>query len=264
MKLRLFMRSPNVLPFFRIGTAVAGLFLACGPPVSAEDKVAAPVVTITTGEDVMRIARNSLYSQDAQMTGRLRPGGITFKQVPFQISVFEREIKFGFYKDDKTKNPIDKVVSLNLQDNRYELREIVKGRNEELPLERYGERIRDTDVTFEDIAMRFLYWPDPERQPDEKVGGVVGNVDAWVVDAVNPIESGPYRKVRVWVDQGSGAALKIEGYDARGRLKKRFQVKGVQRDGDGGWVPDTVRVESFDPETGKNTSDTVMEFDKPK
>jgi len=240
--------------------------LASGFPVraEAEEEAERPVVTISSGEDVLRVARNSLYNQDAKLRGRLRPGGISFKQVPFQISVFEREIKFGFHKGDKSKNEIDQVVILNLKDNRYELREIVEGRNEELALERYGERIRGTDVTFEDIAMRFLYWPDPERQPDEKVGGVVGAVDAWVVDAENPIETGPYRKVRVWVDKASGAALKIEGYDGKGRLRKRFQVKGVQRDGDGGWVPETVRVESFNPETGKNTSDTVMEFDKPK
>jgi hypothetical protein len=264
MKIPASMKVTNRFRLLRSALALAALVFCAGLPLAAEDGAEAPVVTVTTGEDIMRIARNSLYNQDAQMTGRLRPGGITFRQVPFQISVFEREIKFGFYKDDKSKNPIDKVVSLNLKDNRYELREIVKGKNDELPLERYGEKIRGTDVTFEDISMRFLYWPDSERQPDEKVGGVVGNVNAWVVVAKNPIETGPYRKVRVWVDQGSGAALKIEGYDAKDRMKKRFQVKGVQRDGDGGWVPDTVRVESFDPETGKNTSDTVMEFDKPK
>lgn len=261
------MRIPNAFPSFRIALAISGLAIPFAPIISAQEKTPAPpVITISTGEDVMRIARNSLYNQDAKMKGSLRPVGISFqKSIPFVISVFEREIKFCFYKDDKTSSKeFDKVVSLNLEDNRYELREIVKGKNEELALERYGDTIRGTDVTFEDISMRFLYWPDPVRQPDESVRGVVGNVKAWVVDAVNPIESGPYRKVRVWVDQGSGAALKIEGYDAEGRLTKRFEVKGVQRDGDGGWVPEWVKVKTYDPKTGKRLSGTDMEFDKPK
>lgn len=261
-----FMRIPKSFLLRAPGFAVAALFVCpVGSAFADEERGGAPAVQIKTGEDIVRVARNSLYGTEAVMKGRLRPGGITFKQVPFQVAVVDREISFRFYGGDKTKNGINQIISLSLKDNRYEMNETVTGRaKKELALERYGEKIRDTDVTYEDIAMRFLYWPDPVRQPDEKVGGLVGNVDTWVVDTVNPIASGPYRKVRVWVDQGSGAALKIEGYDGQGRMKKRFQVKGVQRDGDGGWVPESVRVESYDPASGKNTSDTVMEFDKPK
>ncbi len=256
------MRIPARLSRTLAFAALVAVSLPLVGPAFADDE---PPPVIESAEDIVRAARNSLYASEAFMKGRLRPEGISFSKIPFQVAVADREITFSFYQDDKTKNGINQIISLSLKDNRYEMSETITGQEKTaLPLERYGQKIRGTDVTYEDIAMRFLYWPDPVRQPDEQVGGLVGNVDTWVVDAENPIESGPYRKVRVWVDKASGATLRIEGYDAKGRLKKRFEVKGVQRDGDGGWVPETVRVESFDPETGKNTSDTVMEFDKPK
>ncbi len=218
-----------------------------------------------SAEQILRVARQSLAPINYDLTGIMRPGGISFKKVPFKLTMFEKSLRFRFHKDDKSKNPFDLTITLDLKDNRYQMFETPFGQEKkELPLERYGERIRGTDVTFEDIALRFLYWPDPKRLPDEKIMRPTKRRDSCVIECRNPIESGPYRKVLAWIDKQSGALLKIEGYGRTGKMVKQFYVRDVQRAGKGEWVLEKVRVTTFDPDSGKQKSETYMEFDKPK
>jgi len=213
-----------------------------------------------TAEEVLRLARYSQALQNHDLEGYIRPKGISFKKVPFKLTLIDKQIHFSFYKDDKTKNGLNQRISLDLKDNRYILREIVAGKNEELPLERYHEKVRGTPITYEDLSMRFLYWPDPKRLPDEK--GPKGR-QSWVVDTANPLESGPYERMRVWVDQESGALLRIEGYNRDKKLVKEFEIRKIQRGGDGTWVLKEMRVTGIDPRTG-DKDETVMEIEDPK
>jgi hypothetical protein len=50
--------------------------------------------------------------------------------------------------------------------------------------------------------------------------------------------------VRVWLDDASGALLRIEGYDWEGRLLRRFEVVSGQRI-DGRWMLKQMRIERF-------------------
>jgi hypothetical protein len=213
-----------------------------------------------TAEEVLRLARYSQALQNHDLDGYIRPSGISFTKVPFKLTLMEKQIHFSFYEDNKTKNGINQRISLDLKDNRYILREIVKGKNEELPLSRYAEKVRDTPITYEDLSMRFLYWPDPVKGPDEKA--IKGRM-AWVVNIKNPLPSGPYARMRVWVDQGSGALAKIEGYNKDNKLVKEFEVRKIQRGGNETWVLKEMRVTGIDPETGKR-EETVMEIEDPK
>jgi negative regulator of sigma E activity len=54
--------------------------------------------------------------------------------------------------------------------------------------------------------------------------------------------------VRVWLDQASGALLRIEGFDWQGRLLRRFEVVSGQRI-DGQWMLKQMRIERFSPES---------------
>lgn len=214
-----------------------------------------------TAEEILRLARYSQALQNHDLEGYIRPKGITFTKVPFKLTLIDKQIHFSFYEDDKTKNGINQRISLDLKDNRYILREIVKGKNEELPLDRYNERVRDTPITYEDLAMRFLYWPDPKRLPDDP-DGPKGRL-AWVVDTTNPLKTGPYGRMRVWVDQSSGALLRIEGYNRDNKIVKEFEIRKIQRGGDGTWVLKEMRITGIDPITG-NKDETVMEIEDPK
>jgi hypothetical protein len=52
------------------------------------------------------------------------------------------------------------------------------------------------------------------------------------------------------VDEASGALLRIEGYDWQGKLVRRFEVLTVQKI-EGQWFLRTMRIENYDPATGK-------------
>jgi negative regulator of sigma E activity len=68
-----------------------------------------------------------------------------------------------------------------------------------------------------------------------------------------------YGVVRVWVDKNTGALMKIEGYDRKGRLSKNFTVVSVQKI-DGQYMLESMRVERIDPETRKVALRTYLDI----
>ena len=217
----------------------------------ADDKGKAP--------DPAKLVREVRYSQAEQsydLTGELTKGR---KDIPFKMSMIEEldMIRFRF------ANPTQ-VISLVLKDNRYILTEQLAGQKpKELDQKRYGERIRGTDVTYEDISQRFLYWPNPKLLGTDKLRITVLR-DCWVVRLDNPRRGfGPYGVVKIWIDQESKALLQVEGFDWNGRKVKRFEVIKVQKDRDVGmWLLEKMRVETIDQE-GNRKEKTYMDMEKP-
>ncbi len=217
-----------------------------------------------TAEEIVKLARMSQALQNHDLTGHLRPRGISLRRIPLKISLFEKDIRFMFHEGDSSKNPIDQIIKLSLRNNRYEMTEIRKGQAE-APIDpkRYGDTIRGTDVTYEDLSMRFLYWPKPERIGDDKVG----RVESWIVAMKNPLETGPYDYVKVWVGKNSGALMRVEGWKdhaGKPRVAKVFRVDKVQRGGDGTWVLEQMEIHTYNVATGKIASTTLMEIEDPK
>jgi len=210
------------------------------------------------GDDATGIVLASRYSQADQavdMTGSLRKG---FKKVPFKMSMVPemKMIRFRF------NDPVQ-IISLTLDPNRYELTEQLAGQKAKpLDQKRYGEKIHGTDVTYEDISQRFLYWPKPKIQGEDKL--IKRQRDCWIVRLDNPRPGfGPYHVVLAWIDKENSALLKVEGYDSKGRIIKRFEVSNVQKDRKAGvWVLEAMSVETIDPD-GKRKSDTTMSLSKP-
>jgi len=154
--------------------------------------------------EIVRLARLSASFSDHSMKGSIRQNGWPFQTpIPFQMDLHEKEIRFSFYKENSSKKGIDQTICLQLNDNRHLLREIIKGSNKELPIKRYSEKIRSTNITYEDLSMRYLYWPDPKRLSDARAKGG----ECWVIEAVNPLdhrapsaasECGSIRKAEAW------------------------------------------------------------------
>ena len=64
---------------------------------------------------------------------------------------------------------------LRLKDKHYDLLEIVNGNTVAFPEAKIGQSIEGTDLSYEDLAMRFLYWPNARvrKQEHYKVGAHV-------------------------------------------------------------------------------------------
>ncbi len=224
------------------------LFLALGLIASsalAEDKQA------PTAEEIMQMVRMSYALQNNQLTGRLRDNE-SGKEEPFTLSMAEKVIEFLF------RNPVQ-TVQLDLGATPPLLRESKTGETAKVPLSKYGEKVRDFDLNYEDLSLRFLYWPNPTLMGEETL--VLGE-EAWKIRLTTPDAKGPYGTVDVWIHQGSGGMAKMEGFDMQGRLIRRYKVNSVQKVGES-HIPKEMRIESFDPNTGKRSGMTYMNFDKP-
>jgi hypothetical protein len=226
--------------------APGGAQATVNPPAAAP---APPPKTIDelNAAEVLRLVRYSYTLYDRDFHGQLRVGLRT--KIPFTLSLQPNYIRFKF--DD----PIQ-IIHLNTEGEQFFLKEVVAGSDAEVPPERYAQNIRDTDVTYDDLSMRFLYWPDARIIRDTDV--LKGRA-TWLIRARNPDGLGTYSTVDIWIDKGSGGLMKMLGYNAQGRPIRKFEVLHGKKIDDI-WMVDEMRVETLDPADGKRVSHTYMEI----
>lgn len=189
-----------------------------------------------SAEDILRAARENPMNQQAKLDARLTNDDV---RIPFTITLDHGVVSYAFQNPDQT-------IQLVLGEDSSELRERTGGKTATVPPSRYAEKIRGTPVTYEDLALRMLYWPRPKLLGEE----VIRTRSTWKVEVQAPRGQSQYGAARIWIDKESGAALRIEGYDSNGRLKKRFEMTTVRKI-DGKWMLNTMRVETHDPQTQK-------------
>lgn len=102
--------------------------------------------------------------------------------------------------------------------------------------------VLDSDLTVEDLAEQFQWWPNPVFAGDDKVGG----------DACRLIESRPpagtrstYPLVRSCVSLSKRLIIRVEKIDASGRVVKRFTVTRTTRAPSGVITPRTLEVQNL-------------------
>ena len=222
--------------------------LSCGALVPASAQQETPFgkpLEQLTPDEILSLVRYSYTLHDREFDAQLRKD---FQAIKFKLSLKPNYIRFRF------DNP-PQAIHLDTGAERLALREIVQGSNGEIAPERYGERIRGTDIAFEDLALRFLYWPNPRVVDHESFK----TRDAWKLQIINPDNRGPYSYVYVWVDKASGGLLKMEGYShgARPEMIKQFEVTHGKKMDDV-WIADVIRVRSYDD--GKKEGTTWLEI----
>jgi hypothetical protein len=121
---------------------------------------------------------------------------------------------------------------------------------------RYDKPVEGTDITYEDVSLNFLYWTKAKIDGSE----TIDVLDCWKLHLEPAGQPSSYAVVLLWVSKRTGDFLQGEGYDKTGKLVKRFKVRSGQRDGQGGWMLKTMRVETL--AEGKDESLTYLEIDK--
>jgi len=180
-------------------------------------------------EELLRVARAASTSNDAEVQGRLRAGEAV---TPFSLRVGSGKLRFTF------ANP-DRVLEVRLGDESsgvYDARgrEVQKGMMESVA--------EGSGVTVEDLSLGFLYWPDARLLGRE----TVKTRPSWNIELRPGKRGSEFAIVRVWLDEESGALLRIEGFDWQGHLSRRFEVVSGQRI-DGKWMLKQMRIEKFEP-----------------
>ena len=114
----------------------------------------------------------------------------------------------------------------------------------------FADQIRGTDITYDDIAMRFLHWPNPILLSTDKAKGGA----AWKIRCINPSKNESYSIVDVWVSHRSGTLVKMNAYNSDRKIIKTFEVDSIQQI-KGDWFVETMIVRTFPTKSkGKITS----------
>lgn len=202
-----------------------------------------------TAEDVMRLVRMSYALQDYKLSASLRDE-TSGKKEQFELTMQQKTIRFRF------TNPAE-IINLDLAATPAALTRVQPGGRENVPIERYGDSVRGMAINYEDLSLRFTYWPNPQMIGAE----TIKTAKCWIVRVVNPDGKGPYGVVDLWVHQGSGGVARMDAYDPKANLVKRFQVISVQKANDITILKE-MRIEAFDPATKKAINRTYMKLDK--
>lgn len=188
------------------------------------------------------------------LTGQLRKGR---DRTPVTIFLKGKDIQFQFSEDGKPW----RIFHMRLADENFRLFEIVDDATRPFDRDKLVEPIAGTDLTYEDLALRFFYWPDPQLVKIEEVKGQ----DCYRLRIEKPEGmAGRYQSVEVWVHVKYGAFMRIRGYNEAGILIKEFQVEKVMQVDHQTWTLEKMQVSSHHPETGRRSSITELSFDRPK
>ena len=208
-----------------------------------------------SAQQILEGARISttLTKLDEGLNGSLRKGS----QIPITLFLKGKDIQFQF---SENKSPW-RIFHMRIGDENFNLFEIIDGKTTEFPAKKIVEPIAGTDLTYEDLALRFFYWPNPKLEATEDVGGQL----CYKLRIDKPRGSvGRYEVVYVWVHTKFGAFMRIRGHDKNGGLIKEFQVEDVMQIAENVWTLRKMQVATCDPSNNRRISITDVTFDKPK
>jgi len=202
-----------------------------------------------TADSILEDVRRSRAVKDRDLAGTLTKGDV---EVPFVVTLKAEYIRFTF------KDPAQ-ILHLEFKQKGSELREVTAGSNKPVAPSRYAEGIRGTDLSYDDIFMRYLYWQKKTLQP---------NLESWktrkcyVIDLFAPAQVGEYGVVRIFTDKESGGLLRVMCYDWQGKMIKALSVTSGMKV-DGATCLKSMDVIRYDPNTRKVTGETTFELQKP-
>lgn len=192
---------------------------------------------------ILEAVRVNPMGQNMALNAQLREGS---KATPFKIIV-DDAVRYRFEAPDQE-------LILRLGEDTSSLQERVGGKTSEVKSAKLDDSVRGTGITYEDLALKFLYWKAPKLLGEE----TVRSLRAWKIELQSGRDSSQYGVARVWIGKDSGAILRIEGYNRQGRLIRKFEVVSGQKI-DGQWMLKQMRIETLDPETKKITNRTYLE-----
>ena len=197
-----------------------------------------------SAKEILDSVRMLEARQQLDLQGQLRENEIV---IPFRLIQTGPIIRYAF------SNP-EEILQLRLGENGSRL-DLVTDTGAEKFAGKFGQKIRGTSVTYEDLALKFLYWPNARVLGDE----TVRTRSCWKLQLQPPSRDSQYSNVFLWIDKASGALMRMEGYDWNGQLAKRFEVVSAQKI-DNRWFLKQMRVEELQPGTNKVQSRTYLEI----
>jgi hypothetical protein len=219
------------------------LVLVLGPTSLTTARAEAP----PSAQEILGQVRMQQSQQQLDLQGQLRSDATV---IPFRITQTGPVIRYSF------ANPPE-VLQLRLGENGSRLDLVTETSTKKFSSARLDQKIGGTGVTYGDLALKFLYWKDAQVIGADNLR----TRDCWKLRLVAPSPDAPYASILLWVDKNSGAIMRMEGYDAKGQLTKRFEVVSAQKI-EGRWFLKQMRVEEMQPGTNQVLSRSYLEIKK--
>lgn len=196
---------------------------------------------------ILKTVRVAQTAQKRTLSGEIRSAG---KTVPFRLSMVGGGIRYEFETP-----PLTLQLRLGERDSRFE--EITKGGTERITPARFDSRVAGTDISYEDLALRFLYWPKATVEGEQTM--ILQK--SWIV-RVQPAfpKDSQYASVKLWIAKNSGALMQAEAYDAAGKLVRRFKVISGQKIDDL-WILKEMRIEWVGAGQSTDRTPTYLNID---
>src|SRR5438094_2630065 len=112
-----------------------------------------------SAKEILDSVRMLESRQQIDLDGQLREDE---KVIPFHLAQTGPVIRYSFTDPDE-------VLELRLAENGSRLDVVTDTGAEKFSPEKLSEKIRGTVVTYEDLALKFLYWPNARVLGDETV-----------------------------------------------------------------------------------------------
>lgn len=196
--------------------------------------------------DILHAVREGQGNRHESLNGRLR-NDETGAAFPFKLVADGPLVRYEFGGNPPT------TVQVHYNEENSQLEESSGGNTEKLTPASFDKKILGTDLTYEDLALRFVYWPRATLLGEDKIK----LRSAWKLRVDAPNRRSQYSSVNLWVDRESGALLRAEAYDWDGKPDKRFEVISGQKL-EGKWYLKEMRIENVDPTTGKVKSRSYL------
>ena len=196
-------------------------------------------------KEVLASVRLRQTQQELELQGELREGPTV---IPFRLTQTGPIVRYSF------SNP-DEALQLRLGENDSRLEEVTREGVEKIAAAQFDHKVRGTSVTYEDLALKFLYWQTGRVTGENEIR----TVDCWKLELKAPSRQSQYSNVWLWVGKENGALMKMEAYDWNAKLSKYFEVVSGQKI-EGRWFLKEMRIEERDPATGKVKTRTYLDI----
>ena len=241
-----------ITPFFAAAFWMAsGLFAADQQKAGEEASGGGAVqgtLELPDAVGILREVRKGQATISQTLSGKLRMGP---RSIPYRMSMEGPSIRFDF---PNAAGDEPRSASLKFGEKDVALQVQSAAGKPKTPV--FEEELFGMGVTYEDLAMRFLYWPKAVIEGEERMLLVS---KCWKIRVLRPPGSRSlYKEVLVWVSQSNGAFLKSEAYGEDGSLLRRMTVRSLQSIGQGTTLKQ-LRVES--PSQKPNQAPTYLDVE---
>ncbi len=201
--------------------------------------------------EMIRRVRLSATLMQSDLQGQIRSANGRTKT---PISLFMRGENMQFHLESGER------FHIRMGDEKCELLELdAQNRTRVFPAAKLVQPVAGTNITYEDLTLRFLYWPNAKLDKEEKIG----NADCYRIRLDNPGREGAFGTVYVWIHKKYGAFWQIRAHDRAGRALKEFQVLDVMPLPDKSYTIKKMRINTLDANL-RTMAITYLEFEDPK